>query len=445
MEGTIRGIADRLLAAVSAERRAQVEQLQVVAELVDASGGVAPITLAGGERLKTSGADGTPEVAEFLVPELSAMLGVGEASAWHLINDLMNLRHRHPRAWAALGGEGGDRPLMRLGRLVKSPRCVRLLSLGADAARWVDLRLESSWGRLAWGRIRRKAEGLILSADQALARRRAEARRAERYVYVRHEGDGSSMMVARMGTADAVCLSRAIDAIANSMVLEGRGEPLRELRSEALGELARPSEGGTLPSQRSTLVVHVSRETVEAGGGVAREDAVGPLLVEQVRQLLAHDRVRVVPVLDLVGDAGADGYEIADRMREQVRIRDPFSVFPFSTTRSVHADLDHSEPFRTGDQPMEPPPGQPPPPQTRPSNLGPFGRLEHRAKTHTGWQMIQTEPGVFEWRSPFGYRYRVARGYTEAHQAYDVAGPEAQGGVVEFGTPPCLAVVDYAA
>lgn len=156
MEGTIRDIAEELLAAVAAERRAQVEQLQLVAELVDVSCVVAPRVLAGGERLRASGSDGTPEVAEFLVPELSAMLGVGAATAWHLIHDVMNLRHRHPRVWAALGGDGGNQQVMPAWQARKVASMCAAAELGADAARWVDLRLESSWGRLAWGRIRRK-------------------------------------------------------------------------------------------------------------------------------------------------------------------------------------------------------------------------------------------------------------------------------------------------
>ena len=422
MEGTIRGVADRLLAAIAVERRAQVEQLRVVAELVDVSCVVAPQTLAGGERLRLSGADGTPEVAEFLIPELAAMMGVGEASAWHLINDVMNLRHRHPRSWVALNDQ-----LMPAWQARKVASMCAAGELGAEAARWVDLRLESSWGRLPWGRIRRKAEGLILSADREMARRRAEARKAERYVYVRHEGDGSSMLVARMNTADAVTLSRAIDSIANSMVLEGHAEPLPELRSVALADLARPTDRGTLPRHGSTLVVHLDQSTVDRGDGVAREDAVGPLLLGQVKDLLAHDRVRLLPVLDLAADLGSDSYEIPSRIREQVRIRDPFSVFPFSTTRAVNTDLDHTEPFQWAKADAV---DHSPPPQTRPSNLGPLGRLEHRAKTFGGWHVNQTKPGVFEWRSPLGYRYRVGHGYTDAILR------EASAGAPEEPTPP---------
>ena len=404
MEGTIRRIADALLDDVAAEKRAQVRQLRRIGELVDASCVAGPAQLAGRERLIDSGADGTPQFAEFLILELAAMLGVGDVTAWRLIRDVMNLRYRHPRLWAALG-----RGEVRVWQARKiAARCAET-GLRLEAALVVDRRLESAWGRQAWGRIQRRTEGLIVVADTALAAERAKIRQADRFVAVHHEGDGSSMLVARMNTADAVQLKNAVDAIANAMVLEGRTEALPVLRSEALADLARPTERGTLPRPEATLVVHVAREALPhetdgggEGGAVAREDSIGPLLLDQVCELLAHGRVRLLPVLDLAGDLGVDAYEIPDRTRQQLQIREPFSIFPFSTTRSVHADLDHTIPYRVNG----------PPEQTRPSNLGPLGRREHRAKTFGGWKLSQPQPGVYRWRSPYGYEYEIAGGQT---------------------------------
>ncbi|HEY0774074.1 MAG TPA: hypothetical protein VGD51_08335, partial [Nocardioidaceae bacterium] len=34
-------------------------------------------------------------------------------------------------------------------------------------------------------------------------------------------------------------------------------------------------------------------------------------------------------------------------------------------------------------------------------------RFVHRVKTHGRWSLRQPSPGVFEWRSPHGYRFRV--------------------------------------
>ena len=92
-----------------------------------------------------------------------------------------------------------------------------------------------------------------------------------------------------------------------------------------------------------------------------------------------------------------DAYEIPDRLRTQIQLRDAYSVFPYDTTRARACDLDHTNPWRQGG----------PPDQTRTSNLAALGRRPHRAKTFGAWQLKQPRSGVFDWTSPLGYRYRV--------------------------------------
>jgi hypothetical protein len=49
-----------------------------------------------------------------------------------------------------------------------------------------------------------------------------------------------------------------------------------------------------------------------------------------------------------------------------------------------------------------------PPGQTRIGNLGPMTRFAHRVKTFgIGWRLRQPFPGVYLWRSPHGYWFRV--------------------------------------
>ncbi len=57
----------------------------------------------GGERGRQLGADGTPLVAEFAPMELGVHLGIGYVAAATLVRDALNVRHRHPLLWAALG------------------------------------------------------------------------------------------------------------------------------------------------------------------------------------------------------------------------------------------------------------------------------------------------------------------------------------------------------
>jgi hypothetical protein len=159
--------------------------------------------------------------------------------------------------------------------------------------------------------------------------------------------------------------------------------------------------------------VHISRESLDAATGngngdgagmpvgVARMEGVGPVTIGQVREFLGHTQVSVRPVIDLDADHPVDGYEVPDRLREQVWLRTPAGVFPWSGNLSRGKDLDHTVPYLAPDRGG-------PPGQTRAGNQGPMTRFEHRIKTHgRGWRHRQPVPGVFLWRTPHGHWFRT--------------------------------------
>lgn len=130
-------------------------------------------------------------------------------------------------------------------------------------------------------------------------------------------------------------------------------------------------------------------------------EGVGPITVAQAREFLRHANVTLRPVIDLAADHPVDSYEVPTRMREQLHLRTPSCVFPFSGNLSRRKDADHTTPY------LEPARGGPPG-QTRIGNLGTLGRTAHRVKTHApGWRHHQPSPGVHLWRTPHGYWYRV--------------------------------------
>jgi hypothetical protein len=87
-------------------------------------------------------------------------------------------------------------------------------------------------------------------------------------------------------------------------------------------------------------------------------------------------------------------------MRAALRLNRPTSVFPYSHTAS-EPDLDHTVAYVSPDRGG-------PPGQTRIENLGPLTRFAHRVKTHgRGWRHHQPIPGVYLWRTPHGYWFRV--------------------------------------
>ncbi|AXE40096.1 hypothetical protein [Acidipropionibacterium virtanenii] len=410
-----RAAGDRLVDADTAVRRAQADRLLAVAEMIDTYPAPQPLVDSpAAERVVSAGAAGAGSIGEFVALEMGALLGLSEPAAWSLIHDVANLRSRHPKLWAAVDG-------LRVEAWQACKVALACQDLSRDAALWVDGKLESVWGAVPWPRIRRRLAGLVVRVDADLARRRAETARRDRFVSIRHLGDSTSVLTARMDTAAALTLGASLDMIVDQMILEGAQDPLPVLRARALEMLATPPlPDATAPNPSPALpladvVVHIAAEALDTtatdDANVARVLArcgdVGPVLVDQLAHLLGHHRIRVLPVTDLAGDPAVDAYEIPDRLRRQLVIREDCSVFPFSTARSRSADLDHTVAYRRST------PGSPAPPgQTRVSNLGPLARREHRAKTAGLWKVDQPEPGVYEWTNRTGRRWQVTRGRT---------------------------------
>ncbi|MCI1746928.1 MAG: DUF222 domain-containing protein [Acidipropionibacterium sp.] len=411
--------ADMVLEGVTMEQRGAFVKLAGVAQMIDAARashvvpGAEDPRLPGGPRLVQFGADGTEPVPEFLVLEIAALLGTHEGLAQKMVTDVVNLRSRHPLAWQAM-----DQGLAEAWQARAVANACADAELSLAAARRIDAQLQPCWGHLPWPRIRERLRGLIRRADPDLARAKAEKARAERFVRIRHLDDSTSLLVARMASSDAVAIWEAISHLAVQAVAEGATAPLSILRTEALGALARPTNESSTPQLpppgRAELVVHIAAEdlpgleTAAEGTRVGRVEnrgePLGPVLLTEIQELLAHRAVRVTPVIDLAGDPQIDSYEIPDRMRAQLDYRDVYSVFPYSSRRARHCDLDHTVAY----QHRDPPKGQ-----TRPTNLGHLSRKEHRWKTwDKGFRIAQMSSGSFVVTTPGGFRYLIDRGLT---------------------------------
>ena len=173
------------------------------------------------------------------------------------------------------------------------------------------------------------------------------------------------------------------------------GRVLKQLGSTALDRL-RP---------RSVLYLHLSAESVHGldGTGVVRvEDPIagGPIGITQLRQWLTNDRITVKPVIDPTDVEPVDGYEIPQQHREAIHLLVPYEIWPYGTTATRGADLDHNEPYV--DPADDGPPGQ-----TDLANLGPLGRRHHLAKTFGGFTVHQPVRGTYLWRIPTGYWFQV--------------------------------------
>jgi hypothetical protein len=128
------------------------------------------------------------------------------------------------------------------------------------------------------------------------------------------------------------------------------------------------------------------------------------VLLDQVQAWCGDTRttITIKPVIDLNAVLSAPGYAVPDRIREHVILRDRTCVFPWCGRPARGCDADHVIEY-DHDADTD---GRPQPGPTSTENLGALCRFHHRLKTFTAWTYRMTAPGIFEWTSPHGHRYR---------------------------------------
>ena len=115
------------------------------------------------------------------------------------------------------------------------------------------------------------------------------------------------------------------------------------------------------------------------------------VLLDQVQDWCGDSRTKVTikPVIDLNANLSTPAYEVPDRIREQVILRDRTCVFPWCTRPARGCDIDHVTEFDHARRAE----GRPQPGPTQTDNLAALCRFHHRLKTHTAWRYRMTGPG----------------------------------------------------
>ena len=402
---------------------------------------------------KLFGGPGTPPIDEFCVDELATLVEVSATSAQILIADALDLRWRWPRLWVQLiAGQ------VRAWQARKIAALTRRLSAEACAE------LDETWsGRLRmlpWGRFFRLISAAVLDADPDQAAERETRARQARDVLATDSEDGLKLILARAVAGDAVWFLATINRLADLLGLEGDADPVGVRRSKAIGIIAQPAKalemlarhrhdpdpdedqpGASAPEPptdqpatdepatddyesltvrpptpaesraarpRVVLVFHLADAALRASRGLVRPEHGEAIALNQLKAWLADTgcAVTVRPTWRPAEEAPVDAYEIPQRLRDAIRLRDLADVFPYGSCTTATMDLDHTRPY----VPMIKggPPGQ-----TSLAGLGPMTRHHHRTVTHGGWQKTQPAPGQFVFRSPTGRVYLVTNNGTQ--------------------------------
>ena len=453
------GEADALTAsdllALARDRKAAEDQ--AAAELLDLAArwadlhppesihAAAAFTVPGCEHEEPIAGQGCPLVAEFCIAELGTVLNISTTAAKKLIGHALELRHRLPRLWAQV--HAGRVPAWRA-RIIAEATIHTSPALTMEAARWVDVQVSAVAGRVGTAQLDRLVAETIKRFDLAAADPATDPEDGYLFVDPRHatlhDEDvhfaGTMSFEAELDLADALDLDRAISQGAATLKALGSDDSLNARRAAALGDLARTqtaldlfSQGhGTghgddgLPTARE-VVVHAHFDASTDGqqtvfGPTGRmEEGQRLVLLDQIKHWCGDSRTKVTikPVIDLQADLSTTAYEIPDRIREQVVLRDRTCVFPWCTRPARRCDIDHIIEF-DHDAAAE---DRPQPGPTTTSNLAALCRYHHRLKTHTAWTYRMIAPGVFEWTSPHGHHYRRDRTGTTAVSPAPSDGP----------------------
>ena len=405
----------------------------------------AAFTVPGCEHEEPIAGEGAPLVAEFCLAELGTTLGVSTTAAKKLVGHALELRHRLPRLWAQV--HTGRVPAWRA-RSVAEVTIHSTPALTVEAAAFVDAQVAAVAGRVGAAQLDRLVAETIKRFDLAGFDPAADPEDGYLHVDPRHatiHGDdvhyaGTMRLEAELDIADALDLDRVLAHGAATLKALGSDASLGARRAAALGDLARTqtaldlhTQGATgardadgLPAARE-VVLHAHFDATLDGlatvfGPTGRmEQDQRLVLLDQVRDWCADSRTKVTvkPVIDLNANLATPAYEVPDRIREQVILRDRTCVFPWCTRPARGCDIDHVTPH----DPDANAKGRPQPGPTQSDNLAALCRFHHRLKTHTAWLYRMTAPGVVEWTSPHGHRYRRDHSGTSAIEPADPPHP----------------------
>lgn len=303
------------------------------------------------------------------------------------------------------------------------------IPLNAAAAAYVDAHLAPFAARLSIRRIVACVHAAIGLHDPALAQQRAREATGGLGVWRTDTLHGTSEIHAITDTPDATAFESALDHTAADLAALGDTRPEQVRRATALGILADPQHAldlaasaflaaddptVTRPNRASTGVaptiqVHVHTDSLAddavhgvtrvEGGGIGRNPYPFAAVEQWLTGLAPGAFIQVTPVVDLNGHVAVDSYEIPERLRHQITLRDHGCMFPWCGRRG-RFDLDHTNPY------LDPDHGGPPG-QTSTANLARLCRFHHRVKTHGRWRCRRRGPTTLEWTSPLGRTYIV--------------------------------------
>lgn len=363
--------ARKLAAAVEWARLHEVDDTDLAETWADS-----PLMLTGA---------GAPLIGQGCVGEFAAAIGTTTNGGRSYLADAVELAHRLPQLYARI--QSGSLPPWKGRRIAKETTI-----LPPEAAADLDARIAPIAGKLSATATQQLIDETIAAVMPEHAQEIADRFSTPRVVVDHRQVSfmGTSAVYGALDLADALDLDEALDREAEVLKNAGSEASLDVRRAMALGRLAR---GESAAGRQVNLYVHLPSDTTNSTALL--DNAGGRLLTQaQVAAWCGNPDVTVVvkPVIDLHDRLSSPAYEVPDRIKEHVELRDKVCVFVHCTKQARSSQKDHITAYDDGGA-------------TDTDNVACLCQHHHNLKTHAGWTYTMLEPGVFLWRSPHGYTF----------------------------------------
>src|SRR5690625_4395388 len=369
-------------------------------------------------------AKGCPRMDDLAIPMFAQAAGLSEYQARKLIRQSVMLVYLLPRVCKR--ALAGDVEMWRA--RILADECWDLTPGAVD---YVDRLMSLSNARhtqIGRQNVLKEAQ-LRYMADQVAKEEEAAKEQRCFEICFDQEEHGKVPVWGILDLADALELEQAITQGAKTLKEKGSDDPLHVRRAWAVGDVARNAResdpdsftsSGKSGKSQTIMYIHLDggaftdQDSAHAptGAQVARIEGPGipratVLDANVVKEWFNRPRnspsshVSIRPVVELDVNHHDEAYQIPNRLKEQVNLRDGTCVFPWCTRVARSCDADHMIPWK--------PDGRGGP--TCGCNLAPLCRFHHRAKTHadnhkgnsyTWWNYESLGEGKYLWRGPKG-------------------------------------------
>jgi hypothetical protein len=247
------------------------------------------------------------------------------------------------------------------------------------------------------GELSSHALRVVAAVDPAGFEARHQALRRTADVTLDPTPDAMAYLTAYLPLIEGAAVQTAIENHARAAKAAGDSRSLGELRVAALVDhICNPTSGvpANARSHGRPVEIHVTA-TPAVLLGLADDPGeipgVGPIPASIIRAMASEARLRWLTIDGDTGrllDYGRTTYRAPAPLAAHVNATWVTSAAPGSTIPATRGDLDHLTAYPDG--------------PTDPTNLAPFERRWHNAKTHAGITITRNPSGTLTWTTPLG-------------------------------------------